>query len=231
MPFPPGSGPHQQPLEIVVLDRVASGASTPDAVVAATGADPVSVEAVLAWAVGQGFLTRMPLRDGDHLTLTETGLANVAWQRRLMRVVGEDGEIDVAGLSRDLGAAHQAMQAGQHAARERSQAHLLADDAQRDAAAARLGEHFAQGAFDRAELERRTALVLSARTRGDLHAALESLEPDPVVPAPMGPLVITRAPVPTLDVAKAVQVMRMVGTLVLVVFLASFVIRVLAFLL
>lgn len=229
--FARGNGPHQQPLEIVVLDRVASGASTPAALAEATGADPASVEAALTWAVGQGFLTRMSLRDGDYLTLTESGLASVAWQRRLLTVIGEDGEIDLAGLSRDYGAAHQAMQAGRYAALARSQAHLLADDAEREAAAARLGEHFAQGAFDRAELERRTALVLSARTRGDLHAALESLEPDPVTPAPMGPLVITRTSLPTVDVAKAVQVMRMVGTLVFVVFLASFAIRVLSFLL
>jgi len=229
--FAGGYGPHEQPLEIVVLDRVASGASTPAAVTAATGADPASVEAALTWAVDQGFLTRMSLRDGDYLTLTESGLASVAWQRRLLTVIGEDGEIDLAGLSRDYGAAHQAMQAGQYAALERSQAHLLADDAEREAAAARLGEHFAQGAFDQAELERRTALALSARTRGDLQAALESLEPEPVAPAPMGPLVITRTSLPTVDVAKAAQVMRMVGTLVFVVFVASFAIRVLTFLL
>ena len=110
--FARGYGPHQQPLEIVVLDRVASGASTPAAVAAATGADPASVEAALTWAVGQGFLTRMTLRDGDYLTLTESGLASVAWQRRLLTVIGEDGEIDLARLSRDYGAAHQAMQAG-----------------------------------------------------------------------------------------------------------------------
>lgn len=231
MPFARGYGPHRQPLEIVVLDRVASGASTPAAVVAATGAEPATVEAALAWAVGQGFLTRMALRDGDYLRLTESGLVSVAWQRRLLTVVGEDGEIDLAGLSRDYGAASQAMRAGQQAALEESQAHLLADDAEREDAVARLGEHFAQGAIDHAELERRTALVLSARTRGDLHAALESLEADPVTLAPMPPLVITRASLPTVDVAKAVQVMRMVGTLVLVVFLASFAIRVLAFLL
>jgi hypothetical protein len=43
--------------------------------------------------------------------------------------------------------------------------------------------------------------------------------------------VITRTSLPTVDVAKAAQVMRMVGTLVFVVFVASFAIRVLTFLL
>ena len=47
----------------------------------------------------------------------------------------------------------------------------------------------------------------------------------------MGPLVIARTSLPTVDVARAAQVMRIVGTLVFMVFLASFVIRVLTFLL
>lgn len=228
--FARGPGPHRQPLEIVVLDEIASGATTPAAVVAATGADAVSVEETLAWAVGEGLLTRMHLRDGDHLSLTESGLAGVAWQRRLRAAIGTDGRIDLVGLSREHGAARQAMHQGQQAAYEQSQAHLLAADAEREAAAARLGEHFAQGAFDHAELERRTALVLSARTRGDLHAALESLEPDPP-PAPAELPFVSRSALPTVDVAKAVQVLRMVGLLVFVIFLASLTIRVLALLL
>jgi hypothetical protein len=48
-------------------------------------------------------------------------------------------------------------------------------DAEREAAAAELREHFASGRIDQAELETRLSAVFAARTRGDLNALFADL--------------------------------------------------------
>lgn len=48
-------------------------------------------------------------------------------------------------------------------------------DAERDGAAAALGEHYSEGRLDRAEFDARLADALAARTRGDLAALFADL--------------------------------------------------------
>lgn len=152
-----GYGPHQAPLQIAILDALVDGAATSADVAERTGASTQAVDVAIGWAAGQSLLTRLPLPDGELLTLTRTGLAHIAWERRMREVVGPDGAIDI-----EL---------------ERSQAHLLVDDSEREAAIASLHEHHAVGALDDAELDRRTTAALSAKTRGQLRGALDALEP------------------------------------------------------
>jgi hypothetical protein len=118
----------------------------------------------------------MPLSQGEHLALTERGLTLVAVQRRLASAVGADGDIDLATLGRQVGETWQAVQEGRAAELARSEAHLLADNADRDAVVARLNDQYAQGAIGLDELERRSSLALTGRTRGDLAAATAGLE-------------------------------------------------------
>ena len=174
--FAQGYGPHRQPLELAVLDQVARGAADVPSVSAALRADPYQVADAVSWAVEEGLLSRMLLTESEHLTLTAGGLASVAWQRRLSEAVDAEGRIDVDAITRDVASAQRAALEGEAAAIERSHAHVLVDDAERDAATAELARHFAEGAIDRSELERRTELALQARTRGDLGEALAALE-------------------------------------------------------
>ncbi len=219
--FTRGYGPHKAPLQIAILDALVDGAATSADVAQRTGASPRAVDLAVGWAAGQSLLTRLPLPDGELLTLTQAGLAHIAWERRMRAVVGPDGEIDIAGISRDYAATQQAMRSGQAAELERSQAHLLVDDAERDAAIASLREHYAEGALDDAELDRRTTVALSAKTRGELRGALEALElPASAATQSAGPLL------PNIDIAAAYKIYRLLGTLVfitvLVVALTSF---------
>ncbi|QNN53718.1 DUF1707 SHOCT-like domain-containing protein [Nocardioides mesophilus] len=188
MGFQLRAGDDPLPLEIAVLDELASGAHDVAELSAATASPPDEVERVLVWGVGQGLVNRMPLMEGEYVVLTEKGLSTVAFQRRLVSAYGPKGEIDLAGLSRDFGASWQAMREGQTAELQRSQAHLVVDHAEREAASTSLREHYAEGAIDLAELERRTAIVLSARTRGELRPAVDDLDPQEVIaPAPVDP--------------------------------------------
>jgi hypothetical protein len=52
---------------------------------------------------------------------------------------------------------------------------MRVSDAEREAAAAELREHFASGRLDQAELETRLSAVFAARTRGDLNALFADL--------------------------------------------------------
>lgn len=63
------------------------------------------------------------------------------------------------------------------------------DDQQREAAVGHLNAEHARGAFDRAELERRTAAVRSARTVSELLAA--TAEPTAAAPTSQRPAVRT----------------------------------------
>ena len=66
-------------------------------------------------------------------------------------------------------------------------ASLRVSDAERDQAAAELGEHYQAGRLDAEEFDERLAAALGARTRGDLDKLLEDLpaahRPDPPLPS------------------------------------------------
>lgn len=59
-------------------------------------------------------------------------------------------------------------------------------DAEREAAAASLGEHFAAGRVDQVELDERLAAIYAARTQQEIDAQFRDL-PDPRRPDPFGP--------------------------------------------
>ena len=52
---------------------------------------------------------------------------------------------------------------------------MRVSDAEREAAAAELREHFASGRLDQEELDERLAAAFAAKTRGDLHALFTDL--------------------------------------------------------
>ncbi len=191
--------PARQPVEITVLDALARGMHMVPDLVSAVGEPAQAVDAAVTWAVGQGLATRMVLTQGEHITLTESGLASVALQRRLESAIGPDGEIDIAALTRHTGAAWQAAREGQAAELARSRAHVLVADAEREAAVASLQDHYTQGAIDLADFERRTALALAAHTRGDLLQATADLQ---AVPLTSGPALPPRFGVSDLDLAS-----------------------------
>jgi Domain of unknown function (DUF1707) len=172
----PRDEPQRPPVEMSVLDALARGVDTVPALAQVLGVPAPEVTAAVTWAEHEGLATRMPLTQGEHLALTERGLTAVAVQRRLASLVGPDGEIDLATLGRQVGETWQAVQEGRAAELARSQAQLLADDADRDAVVARLNEQCAQGAISLDELERRSTLALTGHTRGDLAAATAGLE-------------------------------------------------------
>jgi hypothetical protein len=171
-----GDGPQRPPVEMSVVDALARGVDTVPELARALGVPVPEVADAVTWAVREGLATRMPLSQGEHLALTERGLTLVAVQRRLASAVGPGGDIDLATLGRQVGETWQAVQEGRAAELARSEAHLLADDAGRDAVVARLNDQYAQGAISLDELERRSSLALTGRTRGDLAAATAGLE-------------------------------------------------------
>jgi hypothetical protein len=59
-----------------------------------------------------------------------------------------------------------------------SDQHLRVSDAERQAVADRLGEHFAEGRLDQAEFDERAGRAMSAKTRADLTGLFDDL-PDP----------------------------------------------------
>jgi hypothetical protein len=90
---------------------------------------------------------------------------------------------------------------------------VRASDAERDAAAAALQEHFVQGRLTLDELQERLNAVLSARTHGQLEETftdMPRLPPQPIVPEP------DEAPVfPARYAAVAVMIIVMAVWLVL----------------
>src|SRR5580693_10186965 len=56
-----------------------------------------------------------------------------------------------------------------------SDQHLRVSDAERQAVADRLGEHFAEGRLDQAEFDERAGRAMSAKTRADLSGLFDDL--------------------------------------------------------
>jgi len=67
-----------------------------------------------------------------------------------------------------------------------SDQHLRVSDAERQAVADRLGEHYADGRLDQAELDERVGRAMSAKTRADLGGLFDDL-PDGFGPQDFGP--------------------------------------------
>ena len=81
-----------------------------------------------------------------------------------------------------------------------SDQHLRVSDADRQAVADRLGEHFAEGRLDQAEFDERAGRAMSAKTRADLSGLFDDLpdmniRPQPGAPAVPVPLRGRRHPV------------------------------------
>jgi len=69
----------------------------------------------------------------------------------------------------------------------RSDQHMRVSDAERQAVADRLAEHFAAGRLDQAEFDERAGRAMSAKTRGDLDGLFEDLPETGAPAAPNGP--------------------------------------------
>ncbi len=63
-----------------------------------------------------------------------------------------------------------------------SDQHMRVSDAERQAVADRLGEHFSSGRLDQAEFDERVGQAMSAKTRGDLNGLFDDL-PETGAPA------------------------------------------------
>jgi len=172
-----GSGPDREPIEIRLLDALARGLDSVPALAADLQDPPAHVDRAVVWAVANRLATRTLLPSGEHIALTESGIVNVGLQRRLSSMLGPDGQIDVAQVGEEIGRSWQAMQAGRAAEAARDMAHVLVDDAEREATVAALRDRYTRGAISLPELERRTQLALTAEDRGDLDLALADLQP------------------------------------------------------
>jgi Domain of unknown function (DUF1707) len=119
-----------------------------------------------------------------------------------------------------------------------SDQHLRVSDAERQAVADRLGEHFAEGRLDQAEFDERAGRAMSAKTRADLSGLFDDLpdasaRPQTGAPAvPMGPqrrrrhpvLVLVLVVIVTLAAAHAVAATApwlWLGFLAAIVFIAT----------
>ncbi len=115
-----------------------------------------------------------------------------------------------------------------------SDQHLRVSDADRQAVADRLGEHFAEGRLDQAEFDERAGRAMSAKTRADLSGLFDDL-PDmntrPQAEAPAMPvrrrgrrhplLVLVLLVIVTLSVAHAVVPWLWLGFLAAIVFIVT----------
>ncbi|HQR27978.1 MAG TPA: DUF1707 domain-containing protein [Nocardioides sp.] len=99
------------------------------------------------------------------------------------------------GWDRMLRQAHEAWPALASFQVQVVQGNVRLSDAERDAAAHALGEHFAAGRLEREEYDQRLDVVLAARTRGELAKVFRDL-PGPLVraPRPAPPAVRHRPP-------------------------------------
>lgn len=68
----------------------------------------------------------------------------------------------------------------------RSDQHLRVSDAERQAVADRLAEHFGDGRLDKTEFDERASQAMNAKTRGDLRGLFDDL-PEPGMPGVMLP--------------------------------------------
>jgi DNA-binding MarR family transcriptional regulator len=125
------------------------------------------------------------LRELDHAGYVRTQKASGDRARAVVALT-RDGR---AALDR-YAAALRRLPAATMAAHQPPAPHMRAGDADRDAAAAALGEHFAQGRLTLAELDARLDATLTATTHGELSRAawdqpdLTAQSPPPLRPPP-----------------------------------------------
>src|ERR1022692_1199825 len=115
-----------------------------------------------------------------------------------------------------------------------SDQHLRVSDAERQAVADRLAEHYGDGRLDQAEFDERVGRAISARTRADLNGLFDDLRDSmgpPETEAPAMPVHLRRRHHPVLVIVLAVFVAMavapaagpwlLIGFLAAVVFLAT----------
>jgi hypothetical protein len=169
-------------LDLRILDALAQGATTPAEVATALGQSESAIDGSIRWAVGQGYVTAAQTPDGIALRLTPPGSTVANMRRGIVGLgTGQGGVTDLVAQISQGWAEGQSEAAQQDRA---AQAHLLVSDGERDAAVETLSRSYDESRIDLAELERRTGVALSARTRGDLAQALENL---PAVSGPAHP--------------------------------------------
>jgi hypothetical protein len=175
-----------QPLELQVLDALATGADTLTELAAATGAVEPEVEAALRWATGEGLALAVQLPQAHHFQLTPRGQYVVGVRQQTAGVVGPQGHIDLGRVSYGLGRAWASAQHGQQEQVESANAGLLVGDPEREWAVTTLSAAYAAGRLDAAELDRRSQLALTAQTRGELASAVDDVAErrPPVMGAP-----------------------------------------------
>ena len=103
------------------------------------------------------------------------------FQMRMSSGAAEPGWRELGGM---VAGAWGATQAAKPAKTQQSDGEMLVGDVEREAALSGLSGAYGDGRLDQAELDRRTDLVLHARTRGDLDAAFEDI---PKTAAKSGP--------------------------------------------
>lgn len=168
-----GSQPDVGEIELMVLATVAPIGSKTGAIAQQLEQPAETIQEAVQRLVRAGLLEAT----GDSVTLTQTGQLAAATVRGSWPIAAA-GElvstIDLSEVGRFVGSLWPA-DPGRAAAEETARAGLLASDADRDVAVHQLSEAFSQGRLSASELEQRTGSALSARTCGELDAALEGL--------------------------------------------------------
>jgi uncharacterized protein DUF1707 len=207
-----GDQPGASVLEQRVVQALSAGPTTATALGAALGADPAELARALDELVRGRLVGRSSGVAAESFALTPAGMTSAAVQNSVASAIGPNGHLDMAAVGRDVGSLWQAAQEARSAELARSQAGTLADDADRERTVALLEDHYSRGTFDLAELERRTAAALGARTRGELAGLTEDLAA--AVPPESG---VVRAVRTVSTAAKVARAVILVGFAVLIV--------------
>jgi hypothetical protein len=207
-----GDQPDTSVLERRVVQSLSAGPATASALATTLGADPGELARALGPPVRGGLVARSSGAATEAFGLTPAGLTSAAVQNSVASAIGPEGHLDMDAVGRDVGSLWQAAQEARSVELAHNEAGTLADDADRDRTVALLEDHYSRGTFDLAELERRTAAALAARTRGDLAGLTQDLAP--AAPPESG---VVRAVRTVSTVAKLARVVILVGFAVLIV--------------
>jgi hypothetical protein len=207
-----GDQPDTSVLQQRVVQTLSAGPSTATALTTSLGADPVELARALDELVRGRLVARSSGAAAETFALTPAGMTSAALQNSVASAIGPDGHLDMAAVGRDVGSLWQAAQEARSAELAHSQAGTLADDADRERTVTLLEDHYSRGTFDLAQLERRTAAALAARTHGDL----AGLTRDLAAPAQAESSVV-RAVRTVSTVAKVARAVILVGFAVLIV--------------
>lgn len=158
-----------------VSDALAAGCDSLEAVAARLGLPVLEVDVAVRRSIAGGLVVGWQHPDRVELRLTQAGANEVRIRHGLEQGVIAPGAPDLSGFVTQISQAWSAGQAAEAQRQEAAQAHMLVGDAERDSALRTISDAYAENRIDMAEVDRRTALALSANTRGDLAAALDDL--------------------------------------------------------